>query len=163
MQGREDELPRRRLRPRRIPHDREAGQPLTREVPVGDAAATLLSQLQDEVRARIGEPAAALAHTTDVMVVECLRWLPVVQLTALARKPEKPTAGADTVAAVAVLSARCREQLEARWGASQPTVRAIDLLMRAVVVEVFNLWFRSPDARHAICQCVAAVRKPLQK
>lgn len=156
-------MPKRGLRPRRIPRDSETGQPLTREVPVGDAAAALLGQLQDEVRARIGEPAAALAHTTDVMVVECLRWLPVGQLTSLARKPEPKNAGAETVAAVAVLAARCREQLEARWGAQPPTVRAIDLLMRAVVVEVFNLWFRSTEARAAIRECVAAVRTPAKK
>lgn len=127
---------------------------------MGDAAAVLIGQLQDEVRARIGKPAEALAHTTDVMVQECLRWFPIAQMTILARKPEPPRAGADTVTAAAVLAAKCREQLEARWGAKPATVRAIDLLMRAVVVEVFNLWFGSADARHAICQCVAAVRKP---
>lgn len=130
---------------------------------MGDAAAVLIGQLQDEVRARIGAPAEALAHTTDVMVQEVLRWFPVTQMTVLAREPEPPRAGADTVAAVAVLAAKCREQLEARWGARPATVRAIDLLMRAVVVEVFSLWFGSKEARHAICQCVAAVRRPAPK
>jgi hypothetical protein len=127
---------------------------------VGDAAGTLIGQLQDEVRSRIGQPAEALEHTTDVMVQECLRWFPIAQMTILARKPEPPRAGADTVATISVLTAKCREQLEARWGAKPATVRAIDLLMRAVVVEVCNLWFGSKEARHAICQCVAAVRKP---
>lgn len=130
---------------------------------MGDAAAVLIGQLQDEVRARIGAPAEALAHTTDVMVQECLRWFPIAQMTVLAREPEPPRAGADTVAVVAVLAARCREQLEARWGAKPATVRAIDLLMRAVVVEICNLWFGSKQARHAICQCVAAVRRPAPK
>ncbi len=160
MQGRQGQLPRRQMRPGRIPRACEAGQPLTREAPVGDAAAALIGHLQDEVRARIGHPADTLAHTTDAMVQEALRWFPLTQMTALARQPEPPQAGADTVAAVAVLTARCREQLEARWGAKPATVRAIDLLMRAVVVEVFNLWFRDREARHAICRCVAAVRAP---
>jgi hypothetical protein len=160
MQGRQNELPRRQLRPGRIPRACEAGQPLTREAPVGDAAGVLIGQLQEEVRARIGAPADALAHTTDVMVQECLRWFPIAQMTILAKKPEPPRAGADTVATIAVLTAKCREQLEARWGAKPATVRAIDLLMKAVVVEVCNLWFGSKEARHAICQCVAAVRAP---
>jgi hypothetical protein len=159
MQGREGLPP---LRSRRIPRVRKTGQPLTQEVSVGDAAATLIGQLQEEVRARIGAPAEGLSHTCDVMVQECLRWFPIAQMTVLARQPQPPKAAADTVAAVSVVAARCREQLETRWGASPATVRAIDLLMRAVVVEICNLWFSSADARHAICQCVAAVRRPGQ-
>lgn len=127
---------------------------------MGNADTALLAHLQRAIRDRLGEPAAGIPNTCDAMVQECARQWPTRAMLALAKNPATKTAGRDTIAAVNVCAAKCRESLESRWGASRATERAIGLLMRAVVVEFANLWFRDRSTRLDICRVIAIVRQP---
>jgi hypothetical protein len=127
---------------------------------VGEAAAALLGRLQETIRGRIGDKARAVPNTCDAMIQECARQWPTRAMLALARNPATKTAGRDTIAAVNVCAAKCREELESRWGDNRATNRAIGLLMRAVVVEFANLWFSNRETRLDLCRIIAIVRKP---
>jgi hypothetical protein len=127
---------------------------------VGDAATALLAELQRTIRDRLGQPARVIPNTADVMVQECARQWPMRAMLRLAKYPATKTAGRETIAAVNVCAAKCREELEYRWGYSPATDRAIGLLMRAVVVEFANLWFRDQDTRLNLCRIIAVIRKP---
>ena len=126
---------------------------------MGDAATALLADLQRTIRDRLGEPARVIPNTADVMVQECARQWPMRAMLRLAKHPATKTAGRETIAAVNVCAAKCREELEYRWGYSPATDRAIGLLMRAVVVEFANLWFRDQDTRLNLCRIIAVIRK----
>jgi hypothetical protein len=126
---------------------------------VGDASTALLADLQRTIRDRLGEPARVIPNTADVMVQECARQWPMRAMLRLAKNQATKTAGRETIAAVNVCAAKCREELEYRWGYSPSTDRAIGLLMRAVVVEFANLWFRDQDTRLNLCRIIAVIRK----
>jgi hypothetical protein len=49
-----------------------------------------------------------------------------------------------------VIEAKIREDLEARYGTNPNTLRALDLLLQAVVIELTSIWFRGVDYRIAM-------------
>jgi len=126
---------------------------------VGEAPA-LLAELQAAIRERIGDPARAMEHTTDVLVQETARYWPVRHMVEIARQPNTSHAGEAALGAVAVITAKIRENVEARWNETHEAGGALDLLCRAVVIEFANLWFGDPATRIALCKIIGAVRVP---
>jgi len=127
---------------------------------VGDALDTLtLEGLRANVRETIGTPGDVLAHTCDVIVEEICRQWPERTMADYARKLDTESTGAKVFDAIAVITARVREQIEARWGCRPSHKAALDLVLRACVIEVANLWFASPENRIAIRGIIAVVRQ----
>jgi hypothetical protein len=104
-----------------------------------------LAAIRDIVRDQIGEPATAVQAAADELVDTTLRWWPERHMAALARR--QADAGPEALDAIAVISSKVREDVEHRWKMSANTVSALDLLCLAVVTEIANLWFSSPEAR----------------
>ena len=116
---------------------------------MGDAPATTpLHDLQDEVRRRLGPQAAGLAEACDEIVIAACRWWPQKYMAWIARN--KKEQGPDVAMAVPVIEAKIREDLEARYGTNPNTLRALDLLLQAVVIELTSIWFRGVDYRIAM-------------
>jgi hypothetical protein len=126
---------------------------------VGEAPA-LLAELQAAIRDRIGDPARAMEHTTDVLVQETARCWPVRHMVEIARQPNTSQAGEAALLGVAVVTAKIRENIEARWNKTHEAGGAFDLIARAVVIEFANLWFGDPATRIALCKIIGAVRAP---
>jgi len=83
-----------------------------------DAIDVHCEQLRDAVRDRIGEHAKTFTHSVDVMVDEVMRYWPEKEFARIARTVEEDrSSGAEAIGAMAVVVAKCRENLEARWGA----------------------------------------------
>jgi hypothetical protein len=117
---------------------------------VGDAvAAPRIRELADAVRTRLHEPPAWTDAIVAVVESVCRAW-PIEQMTRLARRPEAPASGNDTLDALAVITAKTREDLEHRYGATGNVAIAIDKLHKTVVLEIAEIWFGGPDSRVAI-------------
>lgn len=118
---------------------------------MGDAvAAPRIHELTDAVLTRLKQPQGWRDAVAAVVEIACRYW-PVEHMTRLARKPvSDATAAAETLEAVAVISAKTREDLEYRYGSSKNVAVAIDKLCSPVVLEVAEIWFSSPEARVAI-------------
>lgn len=127
---------------------------------MGEAAPVLLAELQHAIRERIGEHGHAMSHTVDVLVQETARVWPVRHMVEVARHPNTSQAGESALAAVAVVTAKIRENVEARWQQTHDAGSAFDLMARAVVIEFANLWFSDPATRIALCKIIGAVRAP---
>jgi hypothetical protein len=56
------------------------------------------------------------------------------------------------------VTAKCREDLEARWKLTGNNSAALDLLLQAVVIEMANLWFSSAEMRIALRTIIFQVR-----
>lgn len=126
---------------------------------MGDALDTLtLRELSDRIRASIGTDAEALEHTVDVIVTEVCRCWPERVMAACARNLESEKNGATAVHGVAVVTAKVRENIEARWGCKPSHKAALDLVLRGCVVEFANLWFSSAEARIALRAIIGLVR-----
>jgi hypothetical protein len=116
---------------------------------VGDAPVmTPLHDLQDEVRRRLGPQAAGLAEACDEIVVAACRWWPQKHMAWIAR--HKREHGPEVAMAVPVIEAKVREDLEARYGTDPNTLRALDLLLQAVLIEMNAIWFRDVEHRIAM-------------
>lgn len=125
---------------------------------MGDALDTLtLRELADAVRSFCGPPSVALSHTVDVIVVEICRCWPERVFADYAR--DLDTHGNAALNAIFVVIAKVRENVEARWGCDPSNQAALDLVLRASVVEVANIWFSCPQARIAIRAIIAQVRQ----
>jgi len=130
---------------------------------VGDALDTLtLRELCDAVRAQIGPAGEPLVHTVDVLVTETCRWWPEKAMSEIARRPATSSAGEAALSAIAVTTAKVREQIEARWGCKPSHQAALDLVLRGCVVEFGNLWFSCPDARRAMRAVIKRVRSGVE-
>lgn len=105
-----------------------------------------LSSIREYVREQIGGPAVAVQSAADELVDTTLRWWPERRMAEIARRGSEG-AGPDALDAIAVISAKVREDVEHRWRMSPNTTSALDLLCMAVVAEIANLWFSSADAR----------------
>ncbi len=126
---------------------------------MGDALDTLtLRELCDAVREQIGPRAAELEHTCDVIVTEICRCWPERTMAEIAGKLSCARAADDVLDAIAVTTAKVRETIEARWGCKPSHKAALDLVLRACVVEFANLWFSCPEARIGIRAVIAIVR-----
>lgn len=126
---------------------------------MGDALVTpTLDDLCEAIREAIGEPAATLAHTCDVLVEETCRQWPERTMANYARRLNSEANGAGVLDAIPVITARVGEQIEARWGLLPSHAAAIKLLARGVVIEFANLWFSSVEARIGIRAIIEVVR-----
>jgi hypothetical protein len=61
--------------------------------------------------------------------------------------------------ALDVIEAKVREDIEARFGVSSNTLRAIDLLLSSIVLEMAGLWFQDAEARMAMRRAIFAARQ----
>ena len=126
---------------------------------MGDALDTLtLRELCDVVREQIGPQAEQLEHTCDVIITEVCQCWPEMTMAEIARKLSSPKAADDVLDAISVTTAKVRENIEARWGCKPSHRAALDLVLRACVVEFANLWFSCPEARIGIRTVIALVR-----
>jgi len=129
-----------------------------------DAIDVHCDQLRAAVRERIGEHADTFRHSVDVMVDEAMRYWPEKEFARIARTVEENrSSGAEAIGVMAVVVAKCRENLEARWGAEPAHVHAIGLLMEPVVIQLANIWFSTNEARIAMREVIARLRSPLPK
>jgi len=125
---------------------------------VGDASAveTPLCDLRDEVRRRMGHQADGLADACDeVTTTVCYFW-PQRWMADLARRLDASAFWLDTIA---VLEAKVREDLEARFGTDGNTMRTLDLLVSAVVMEMFAMWFEGVEERIAMRRAMWVARR----
>jgi hypothetical protein len=61
--------------------------------------------------------------------------------------------------ALEVVEAKIREDIEARFGVSANTLRALDLLLPAIVIEMAGLWFNDVEARIAMRRAMWLARR----
>ena len=128
---------------------------------MGDALDTLtLRELCDAVREQIGPKAAELEHTCDIIVKEVCRCWPEKVMADIASKLNSTRAADQVLDAIAVTTAKVRENIEARWGCKPSHKAALDLVLRACVVEFANIWFSSSEARIGMRAVIALVRAP---
>lgn len=126
---------------------------------MGDALDTLtLRELCDAVREQIGPQAEQLEHTCDVIVTEVCRCWPEATMAEIAKKLGSHKAADDVLDAISVTTAKVRENIEARWGCKPSHKAALDLILRACVIEYANLWFSGPEARIGMRAVIALVR-----
>ncbi len=126
---------------------------------MGDALDTLtLRELCDAVREQIGPHAAELEHTCDVIVTEVCRCWPERTMADIAARKDTASAADDVLDAIAVTTAKVRENIEARWGCKPSHKAALDLVLRACVAEFGYFWFSSAETRIAIRAVIAVVR-----
>jgi hypothetical protein len=126
-------------------------------VTVGDASAvdTPLSDLRDEIRRRMGHQADGLADACDeVTSAVCYFW-PQKHMAEIARRASPEPF---TLDAIAVIEAKVREDLEARFGTDRNTMRTLDLLVSAVVIEMFGMWFCGVEERIAMRRAMWVAR-----
>jgi hypothetical protein len=143
----------------RVARDRLTCSACGREVTVGDALDTLtLRSLRDSIREAIGPPATTLAEVCDVILDEVCRQWPERAMADIARKQDSDAAGGQAFDAIAVITARVREQMEARYGCHPNHKEALDLILRACVIEFANLWFTNAEARIAMRRILFQVR-----
>jgi hypothetical protein len=143
-----------------VARDCFTGQAYGREVTVGDALDTLtLGEVREAIREAIGQPAEKLCHTCDVIVDEVCRQWPERHMASLARKLDCDSVGGQVLDAISVITARVREQIEARWGCKPSEQAALDLVLRAVVIEFANLWFCDPETRIGLRKIIFFVRQ----
>ena len=126
---------------------------------MGDALGTLTREgLRWAVREAVGPPGDVLEHTCDVIVDEICRQWPERTMADLARKLDSDTAGGRVFDAIAVITARVREQIESRWRCKASEQAALDLVLKCCVIEFTNLWFSSAEARIAMRAVIGQVR-----
>lgn len=126
---------------------------------MGDALDTLtLRELADLIREAIGPRAEQLEHTCDVIVHEVCRCWPERAMADIAQRLRCPDAADQVLDAIAVTTAKVRENIEARWGCKPSHKAALDLILRACVVEFGNLWFSCPEARIGMRALITLVR-----
>lgn len=125
---------------------------------MGDApATTALDQLRDEIRRRLGSQAAGIAEACDEITCAACVWWPQDYMAKIARR--RGDSGPDALAALAVIEAKTREDVEARFGVSANTLRALDLLLPAIVIEMAGLWFNDVEARIAMRRAMWQARQ----
>jgi predicted sugar kinase len=125
---------------------------------VGDAPATdTLSDLRGEIRRRLGSQAAGLAEACDELVDATCVWWPSGHMANLARRSGSVMEPA--LEALDVIEAKVREDIEARFGVSSNTLRALDLLLSSIVLEMAGLWFQDAEARMAMRRAIFAARQ----
>lgn len=125
---------------------------------MGDApATTALDQLRDEIRRRLGSQAAGIAEACDELVDAACVWWPQAYMARIARRNAEKTA--DVFGALDVIEAKIREDIEARFGVSANTLRALDLLLPSIVLEMAGLWFNDVDARIAMRRAMSVARQ----
>lgn len=103
--------------------------------------------LKAEIRRRLGHQAVGLEDAADEIVETTCRFWPLRHMANIARRWEPVP---EALAALAVISAKAREDLEARFGCDGNTARVLDLLCDSVAVELANVWFVDVEDRIAM-------------
>lgn len=105
--------------------------------------------LKAEIRRRLRDQAVGLEEACDEIVETTCRFWPLKHMATIARKrrwePEP-----DALDALAVISAKAREDIEARFGIAGNTGRVLDLLCQSVAIELANVWFCDVEDRIAM-------------
>lgn len=128
---------------------------------MGDAPGMRLTDLQAEIRKRMGTKCVGMSGGADEVVCTALRFWPERAMAIYAAKQK--TSGSQVLDAISVIWAKVREDLEARWGMDSNTQSALDVLVQPIVVELANVWFSSADARIAMRACIVeAIRSKTQ-
>lgn len=154
------EMPERQMpsRTRSIACVCSTGSACGREVTVGDAlATTALSDLRDLIRRRLGSQASGLSDACDELVGSVCYWWPQAVMARIARRRAEMCA--DALGALAVIEAKVREDVEARFGVDPNTLRALDLLLPSIVMEMTSLWFHDAESRISMRRAMAAARQ----
>lgn len=126
---------------------------------MGDALDTLtLPEMYAHIREAVGPPATTLVHTADILIEETCRAWPERTMATLARRLTSQEAGGKVLEAIAVITAAVRERVELRYGCAVSDRAAIDLLLRAVVIEMANLWFSAVETRIAMRRIMFWIR-----
>jgi hypothetical protein len=145
-------------RPRRVARFDCTGQACGREVTVGDAPATnTLLDLRGEIRRRLGSQAAGISEACDELVDAVCYWWPQRYMALIARR--RADVSEEALMAFAVIEAKIREDIEARFGVSPNTLRALDLLLPAIVLEMAALWFNDVEARMSLRRAMWLARQ----
>lgn len=127
---------------------------------MGDTLDTLTQEgLRWTIREAVGPPGDILEHTCDVIVDEVCRQWPERTMADLARKLDSETTAGKMLDAIAVITARVREQIEARWHCRASEQAALELVLKCIVVEFTNLWISSPEARIGMRAVMGQVRR----
>lgn len=126
---------------------------------MGDAPdSQRLRTLADLIRSTIGPAGVTLSHTCDVLILEICRCWPDKAMHNIAADPTSEENCTAVLAAIDVISAKVRENIEARWGCRPSHRAALDLVLRACVIKFAQLWFSSPADRAVMHRLVLAVR-----
>ncbi|NQW46629.1 MAG: hypothetical protein HQ464_02555 [Planctomycetes bacterium] len=143
--------------PPRVAHDCFIGRACGQEVTVGDAPALSLPDLHVQIRRRIKGRAELLPDACAVIVdTVCFYW-PQKYMASVARRSAEETP--ELLDALDVVSAKAREDLEARYGMATNTIEVLDNLVRPVVNEIANVWFDSIEARVDLRLCMWQIRR----
>lgn len=125
---------------------------------MGDALDTLTPrQLFSLVRASIGPPDERMDHIVDVVLSEIVWVWPAATMAAIAANMKE--GGDAALDAIAVITAKTRENLEARWEFDKNHAAALDLVLRACVIESCRIWFSCPEARIGMRNVIRQMRK----
>jgi hypothetical protein len=123
---------------------------------VGDALGMLLHDLRKTINRRLAVKAGGMADATAEVVDTTLRFWPERTMARYASRGEAE--GPKVLQAIAVIWAKVREDLEARWGTSANTMAALDLLVQPVVIELAHIWFNSIEERIDFRRCIWEAR-----
>lgn len=127
---------------------------------MGDAPdSRRLRTLADLIRSTIGPAGVTLSHTCDVLIMEICRCWPGKLMETIAADPASEANCEAVLAAIDVITAKVRENIEARWGCRPSHKAALDLVLRACVIQFSKLWFSSEPDRAVIRRLIAGVRK----
>lgn len=123
---------------------------------MGDALGMLLHDLRKTINRRLAVKAGGMADATAEVVDTTLRFWPERTMARYASRGEAE--GPKVLQAIAVIWAKVREDLEARWGTSANTMAALDLLVQPVVIELAHIWFNSIEERIDFRRCIWEAR-----
>ena len=125
---------------------------------MGDALATMtLGTLAGEIWTNIGETDDATRLATLTIVEEVCVWWPVDVMSSIARRRHQEQAGLECLDALGVIGAKCLETIEARYPEPSSS-RAIELVLRAIVISFANRWFCGVASRREMRAVIRSVR-----
>lgn len=115
---------------------------------MGDALGTL-DGLYARVRRGMGRRGRRMPAACDAITHSLCKWWPTRVMSRLANRD----AHEQVIAALSVVVAKVREDLEHRHGTDPNTLLALDTLLQPVCVEFANLWFSEVAVRAAMRRC----------
>jgi hypothetical protein len=118
----------------------------------------LLQAVRKIVRRGLQDVGQQMPHAVDLVCDETLYWWPSTTLTHYAQLQDVDRAQRLIANAIDVVSAKARENLEAKWGDEPQTTRVISLLCQPVCCELMRHWFESAEHRIQLRRCISQVR-----
>ena len=99
---------------------------------MGDAPVTLTPrELADTVRLRIGEHGESFGHTCDIIIAEICRCWPMEEMADIAAHLKDSHTADRFLNAFNVITAKVRENIEARWGCKRSNRIALGVVLKA--------------------------------